>query len=383
MMNSLKKSLFSAGLLLLAVSGSAKAENWLSELPDNVPVRELSIPGSHDAATGNGFSGFSAIAARVSGITQSLSLSDQWEAGVRAFDLRPAYKAGADGHLQIYHGTLETNVSMKAAVQTLVDKLAASPKEMAVILMRHESDADSNSGSWAGAMSDLLGEFDAHIVRFSPTITLGDARGKIIVLSRDNFNSSKAGMISGWSHSENFNDQTRASISQDGWVELYAQDFYECQTVERKYQAVTAMLNYSTTQTSSAPWVINHTSGYTGSTGTNANILTLAKSLNIQTVDYLNTAAAGRTGMVFMDFAGAASYSNNAVNGNTLVNSIIAQNSKYIVESGVNEIDAVGESVGEDSVYDMQGRYLGQGEDILKTLSPGIYVYNCRKIAIK
>lgn len=377
----MKQSLLFAGVLLLAVSGNAKAEDWLSLLPDNVAVRELSIPGSHDAATGNGFSGLSAIAARVSGITQSLSLSDQWDTGVRAFDLRPAYKASADGKLQIYHGTLETTVSMKAAVQTLVDKLTASPGEMAVILMRHESDADSNSGSWAGAVADLFGEFDNYIVKFAPNMTLGDARGKIIVLSRDNFSSGKAGMISGWSHSENFNDQTRASISQDGWVELYAQDFYECQTVERKYQAVIAMLNYSTTHTSSSPWVINHTSGYTGSTGTNSNILTLAKSLNIQTADYLNTATVGRTGMVFMDFAGADSYSNNAVNGGTLVNKIIAQNSKYIVNSGIEEVDAA--TVNDGIVYDLQGRYLGHGEDVLKTLSPGIYIYNRRKIIIR
>lgn len=376
----MKQSLLFAGVLLLAVSGNAKAEDWLSLLPDNVAVRELSIPGSHDAATGNGFSGLSAIAARVSGVTQSLSLSDQWDAGVRAFDLRPAYKAGADGKLQIYHGTLETTVSMKAAVQTLVDKLTASPGEMAVILMRHESDADNNSGSWAGAVADLFGEFDNYIVKFTPNMTLGDARGKIIVLSRDNFSSSKAGMISGWSHSESFNDQARASISQDGWVELYAQDFYECQTVDRKYQAVTAMLNYSTTHTSGSPWVINHTSGYTGSTGTNSNILTLAKSLNIQIADYLNTAAAGRTGMVFMDFAGADSYSNNAVNGGVLVKKIIAQNGKYIVNSGIEKVDA---TVNDGAVYDMQGRYLCRGEDILKTLSPGIYIYNRRKIIIR
>ena len=77
------KSIVPFGIFLLAsVDVDAQSRNWLSELPDNVALRELSIPGAHDAATGSGFASSSALGALFSGITQSLTLSEQWDAGI-------------------------------------------------------------------------------------------------------------------------------------------------------------------------------------------------------------------------------------------------------------------------------------------------------------
>lgn len=368
-------------LLLTSVASGAVTEEWMSGLPDNVAVRELSIPGAHDAATGNGFSGSSSFLALFSGVTQSLSLEAQWDAGVRAFDLRPSYKAGVDGNLQIYHGILETKMSMKAALQTLVDKLASSPGEMAVVLMRHESDSDSNSDSWPAAMSELLAEFDGHIATFSPDMTLGDARGKIIVLSRDSFESAKAAMIAGWSHSESFTDQKRAILSLGrNKAALYAQDYYECSSADSKYQAVTTLIDYSTANTSTTPWVINHVSGYTGS-GTNSDVSNLAKALNMRVADYLEASEPGRAGILMMDFAGAT----NETSGKALVDKIIAQNARYmdVKYAAVDAPESASDIAGDDRVYDLRGRYLGRGAEILKDLPAGVYIHNGVKIIIR
>ena len=43
--------------LLLLLTLSLHAENWVKRLPDNAYIANLSIPGSHDTGTGNGFPG--------------------------------------------------------------------------------------------------------------------------------------------------------------------------------------------------------------------------------------------------------------------------------------------------------------------------------------
>ena len=73
--------------LSLAFSASVFAgpTDWMSRLDDNQPVRSVSIPGAHDAAT----SGVSISSAKC----QSKSIADLFDSGVRAFDLRPRMQA--------------------------------------------------------------------------------------------------------------------------------------------------------------------------------------------------------------------------------------------------------------------------------------------------
>ncbi|MGM9740770.1 MAG: hypothetical protein ACI3ZP_09225, partial [Candidatus Cryptobacteroides sp.] len=60
-------------------STSKVGNNWITPLHDNIYVSQLSIPGTHDAATGDGT--FFAL-----GQTQELTLDQQFEIGIRAFD---------------------------------------------------------------------------------------------------------------------------------------------------------------------------------------------------------------------------------------------------------------------------------------------------------
>ena len=47
-----------AVITAMAAAMPASADNWITPLPDNTYVSDLSIPGTHDSATGEGFSGF-------------------------------------------------------------------------------------------------------------------------------------------------------------------------------------------------------------------------------------------------------------------------------------------------------------------------------------
>ena len=55
------KNLFTF-IVLLALSLSLQAENWMKRLPDDAYVSTLSIPGTHDSGTGNGFPGITNLA---------------------------------------------------------------------------------------------------------------------------------------------------------------------------------------------------------------------------------------------------------------------------------------------------------------------------------
>ena len=94
--------------LLLCCQG-AYADDWMGRLPDHAYVAQLSIPGTHDTATGEGF-----LSSSPEGDTfskaQDLTLSEQLEDGIRAFDFRPSYK---DGYLNCAHGISQTNITFQ------------------------------------------------------------------------------------------------------------------------------------------------------------------------------------------------------------------------------------------------------------------------------
>ena len=278
--------------------------NWITALPDNAYASQLSIPGTHDAATGDGTT-FSL------GKTQSLTLQEQWNMGIRVFDLRPGYKKVRKGlfkyvnELHIYHGIVETRTSFKAAVKVLSDNLAANPGEFAIILMRFENDSPlyNKRDVWNSLMSSFLTSSDFPAERrvdFRPDLTVGELRGKILVLSRDAYASapSTGAFVSGWSHSES--GTTNALISgKNASATLQLQDYY---SVENKEAKIASIKNYVDMASAAEPgvWTINHTSGYTGTIGSDSSIKQNAENNNVALYDYLTDSSrtAGSTGII-------------------------------------------------------------------------------------
>lgn len=353
---------------------------WQKDIPDATTVRSMSIPGAHDAATGHGFSGFSAIGSLVSGKTQSKKLDALFDAGVRAFDLRPTHKSKSDGKLHIYHGILKTNVTMKEALNILKDKLVANPTEFVVIVMRHESDSDDDGAAWPGAMKDLLAGYEDYLVKFTPSLNVGAARGKMLVLTRDAFDSEYAGLIERWTHSDNFDEQQNAQISLGrNRSTLVVQDYYECESNDRKTATIKNVFDYAINNTDESSWVINHTSGYVGNAGTESAVKNLAKVTNKYMVDLLaQKSVNGRTGIVLMDFAADSDCDKG------LVEAIISNN-EYLKTPPISGVESVSENCSQTAglIYNMYGVVVGEGDDALSTLPAGLYILNGKKILVK
>lgn len=202
---------------------------WMGSIPDNTYVSQLSIPGSHDAGTGHGVNNvYVIVSGSTYATTQEKNITQQWNSGIRAFDLRPAVDGSS---LRIYHGIVSTNLYMDNALSTLCGLLDSHPTETCIVLMRHESEADDNNSNWGSKMKELLNSnpTKSHAVNYTPEAKLGDVRGKIIILSRDTYDTNPVGgYITGWGFSSDFNNQKGGKIKGIGTEgPLYVQDYYD------------------------------------------------------------------------------------------------------------------------------------------------------------
>ncbi len=379
----------------------------MSRISDSVYLHQLSIPGTHDSATGNGaVSDFLDSFAR----TQDLDLAAQFDAGVRAFDLRPSV---SDGVLKIYHGIVETKLTFDEALSILCDRLDAYPTEFVVVTMRHEDDHESNEekGQWAGLMNDVLGKekYSGRFVDFENRLTLGDMRGKILLLSRDSYASKPiGGYITGWSHSAAFEDQKNGRIqgtSSRKQARLYMQDFYQTKdAIDTKLASISTLLDFSITinTITSDIWVINSTSGYSATFANSDAYRVNAQSTNISVVDYLSGPIhAGPTGVVYMDFAGIDKSGVREVNGRRLVDALIENNFRYTMRGSTSAIYNIHDSAhymvkvenghvtahGRIDIYTIDGRLCASGVGRVSVTRPGIYIVrtssSARKIVVE
>ena len=107
------------------ISESLNGKNWMSGIPDNRYIYEINLPGTHDSTTANSKNSTDNYV-KIFGIpvfysgkyakTQSLTLPQQLDAGVRYLDLRFSAK---QGKLLLCHGNNEKAAPVNKAVKIL------------------------------------------------------------------------------------------------------------------------------------------------------------------------------------------------------------------------------------------------------------------------
>lgn len=313
---------------------------WMGSIPDNTYVSQLSIPGSHDAGTGHGVNNvYVIVSGSTYATTQEKNITQQWNSGIRAFDLRPAVDGSS---LRIYHGIVSTNLYMDNALSTLCGLLDSHPTETCIVLMRHESEADDNNSNWGSKMKELLNSnpTKSHAVNYTPEAKLGDVRGKIIILSRDTYDTNPVGgYITGWGFSSDFNNQKGGKIKGIGTEgPLYVQDYYDVSASgapATKTASIQRMLQFSCSEnTNPGLWVVNQTSGYSKTASIFGNTVSTsdgyrdnAATQNPKVIEYLSNHT-GPTGIILMDFAAEDASGSYQVKGQALTDALIANNSK-------------------------------------------------------
>lgn len=325
------------------------ADNWMERLPDNLYVCQVSLPGAHDAATGNGFGTGLGAFGEPYARTQDISLARQWGCGVRAFDLRPC---SYEGYLNVNHGIVPTSVRFEDALYLLRDSLIANPSEFAVVHLRHESEGDQVKGAYETLLLELLHSdgLKDYLVDFRRDLTVADMRGKILLLSRDKYAAQPVGgFFSNWCGWIDWAAQTQGQITGAGTgtsavSPLYVQDFSDTHNagdVDAKVTAINRMLDFSTTNvmktTGKIVWVFNFASAYSKVVSLLGNTVSTsdgyrdnATHTNAAIIDYLRTHDAGPTGVILMDYAGVDESGAFATKGKELVDALITNNFNYL-----------------------------------------------------
>jgi len=341
----------------LALCLPLQADNWMHRLPDDAYVATLSIPGSHDSGTGNGFPGVTTSIYGPFGDkyarTQDKNFEEQWNMGIRAFDLRPAVQ---DGYINVNHGIMPTKLRFDNALYFLRDKLVENPSEFVVIHLLHASAGDDNSSAYGSRLLELLGRDDLKdfFVEFKSTLTVGEMRGKILLLSRDEYaDKPVGGFFRNWTGQVDWSLQTKGQIEgADGSkAKLYMQDYaetYRSGELDLKVGAIQQLLDFSTTHTtrtaSDIVWVYNFASAYSKVSrlyipliidqeiSTSDGYRDNASHTNAAIIDYLADPShtPGPTGIVLLDYVGMESSNGYNTRGQEVVDVIIANNFRYL-----------------------------------------------------
>ena len=329
------------------MTGWAQSGDWMSRLADDVLVARVSIPGAHDAATGSGWEEGAEDMGDSFARTQDLGIAEQWHMGVRAFDLRPSLR---EGYMNLNHGMVPTQMHFETALELLRDSLAAHPTEFVVIHLLHETDGDAVEDDYGTRLKALLARDDLKplFVKFKTGLTVGDMRGKILLLSRDAYATTitAGGVFKNWTGEANWDKQTQGRISGPGGTSgtCYMQDYSDTHNsggLTTKVNAIKKMLDFSTTHVTtnltSIRWIFNFASAYSkvenifgfevsSSEGYRDN----AAHTHAAILNYLDTHAAGPMGVIMMDYAGVDQSAGYEVKGAQLVQAIISNNFKYL-----------------------------------------------------
>lgn len=309
--------------------------NWITPLDGNIYISQMSIPGSHDAATGETMA---TIIGDFAAATQELTLDKQWNLGARAFDLRPAIYKSAN-ELWLYHGATRVSVSWATAMNTIKAQLTSNPGEFAIVLFRHENEAtlgkNNNDSDFNTYMTNYINQNKDWIVDWKPDLTINEARGKIILISRFQGDWSY-GCFTGWGHGQDGVTTTLKNADGTKTATMYVQDYYNPSSSSAKWESIKKYLDIARTFYKDADktncWMINHCSGYTGATSS-YSYRDNAAYQNPKLIDYITSSDwEGGTGIVLFDYTGSnktGSVFTATVKGDIALQTIIDNNFKY------------------------------------------------------
>lgn len=326
-----------------AYSKYVASKTWMADLPDNQLITQLSLPATHDSAT----FGLTNII-EMYGRTQGLNFDEQFDKGVRCFDMRLGYW----GHSELYLGhAFSAGIAFSTAVNTIKNKLRSNPKEFAII--EFAWDGTPSKSKYEDMQNAVLKyNNDKNAVLFKPDLRLKDVRGKFLFMNCD-VNDTKdvtldSSICCRWGSGV-------SGMKYDGSVGLprtpkaaknvsWTQNKWEIKTtgadIQDKTDKIFKMFDDFARQVKEKPeesvWCFNYISGYLNVPHDFVtNYPKSAEYQNKRAADYIANLN-GPTGIVVMDFAGISNGDKRTkrapagqkynVNGDLLLNAVIEHN---------------------------------------------------------
>lgn len=167
------------------------ASNWMSQLPDGVRLTQLSLPGS-----GGSFSYASNEGEYYQ--SQSLDFEAQWQLGIRAFEIITDRNQTdfANEPLRCNNQTI-SDLTVSGVVNQILNHLDGATQEGAMVIFTYQPVASLWSPRDPGAyMEKVMAYVNSlnhdDLALFQPGMTLGDVRGKLLIVVRPTQNDEDA-----------------------------------------------------------------------------------------------------------------------------------------------------------------------------------------------
>ena len=198
-----------------------KLNNWMQDIEDNRLVCKMSIPGTHDtgAYTGNAWVK-----------TQDKNIEQQLNSGIRFFDIRLVHDNGV---LKLCHGSHIFNTTFVGDVlKTTVEFLKEHPSETVIMTIKRDHDLDNDGATkYRIALTKAL-EVDRALTpymvkSFRSNFTLGDLRGKMLIISRDGWIMTPSGQVTSWPDNASFTSSIKSTDESIRTTTLHVEDHYK------------------------------------------------------------------------------------------------------------------------------------------------------------
>ena len=204
-------------------TSSKKYADWMNQIEDHTPLRNISLPGSHDTMA-------LYSVADLAGQCQTLSLEEQLNLGVRFLDIRLKEDHNS---LKAVHGFIDQKASFASINKTVTSFLKKHPSEFIIMSIKEEANPSSSDISFEQA---LLKSLDSDLyLKDQVTVPtyIEEIRGKILILSRYENPTIGIPAFEGWA------DSTSFTLPND----IYVQDTYKIESKEQKQEEVVNCFN--------------------------------------------------------------------------------------------------------------------------------------------
>lgn len=239
-------------ILRSRVENETYLATWMSEIPDETLISDLSIPGTHN-------SGALYSVGDMSGQCQELDIHDQLQIGVRFMEFRLLLDGDS---LKVVHGISDESLSFASTISTISSFIEDHPNEFVFVSViqylpegtTYEEGQFDTAVKTAITSNETVTKYWVIDSEVWPT-SVEEARGKIFQLSRYEGSTFGYPAYEGW---VDYDESTTNTFEIGNY--LHVQDYYKATDLECKQSEVSECLEYSSTSENMI--VMNYTSAY-------------------------------------------------------------------------------------------------------------------------
>jgi 1-phosphatidylinositol phosphodiesterase len=249
--------------VLASCSAGDGSSDWMAGLDDGRLISDLSIPGTHDSG---------AMFEPIPGLSknQELTIAEQLAAGVRYLDIRCR---NIDDRFFIFHGSVDQHQAYDDVLATVFAFLDGHPEETVIASVMEETTPLRGTRAFEAVFADYVAEAPERWNLSASVPTLGEARGKVVLLRRFTAQAAPLGIdATAWP------DNSRVIFSIENAASVRVQDAYRVSFNDEKWMSITDMIAEARTGSRSSLY-LNYTSGYQTIDGL-SNIPSVASDIN-------------------------------------------------------------------------------------------------------